>query len=292
MSSNERGPWAIVLAANGGATFVTADARATLMRLALARASRIAPPERTIVVVTASERALQEGELSTLPPTNVLVEPRDRGSAPSILLGVIEAIARDPEATVALVPASHHVADEETLAAALEQAVVAAEWDPVCVAVLGATPDGADADYGWIQPRHGGPISGVRRLLDRPDAKVARELLAAGALWNTQVVAAKANTLLELYASAMPALASAFVELVAGGPDTAELARVYESLAREDFSERLLARSIDRLRVVAVPPCGWSDLGASLRQEEPALAGDDETTRLAPAIAQETTGAR
>ena len=48
----------------------------------------------------------------------------------------------------------------------------------------------------------------------------------------------------------------------------ARLAQLYEHLPALDFSHDILHRSPELLRVISVPPCGWSDLGTPRRVVE------------------------
>ena len=39
----------------------------------------------------------------------------------------------------------------------------------------------------------------------------------------------------------------------------------YDTLDATDFSREILQRSVDRMDMIAVPPCGWTDLGTPER---------------------------
>ena len=275
------GPWAIVLAAGEGRRLAahTTNGRgvtvpkqycsfgreACMLQWALARAGRVAAPDRIVTVVAKEHRSFWERELARLPQENIVVQPRNRGTAAGILLPLIEVVSRDPEATVVVMPSDHHIDDEETFTAAIENAIVAAEWDPVRVVLLGVTPDHADTEYGWILPTHRRwPIASVERFVEKPGAAAAAELLRDGALWNSFVFVAKARTLLELYRRALPSLHLAF-EKYAVEPGAETLSELYGTLTPADFSRDVLEGSVDRLRVLSVPACGWSDLGTPPR---------------------------
>jgi mannose-1-phosphate guanylyltransferase len=55
------------------------DGRATLLETTLARARKIAPPERIVVIVARQHRKWWETELADLPDRNVIVQPENRG---------------------------------------------------------------------------------------------------------------------------------------------------------------------------------------------------------------------
>jgi mannose-1-phosphate guanylyltransferase len=72
-----------------------------------------------------------------------------------------------------------------------------------------------------------------------------------------------------LFEHSMPELVTALARVekrVASGLASAdELAEFYQSLPTLDFSRELLQPNPQRLRVLRVPVCGWSDLGTPRR---------------------------
>src|SRR5262245_31154240 len=105
--------WAIVLAAGEGKRlreltmrggidtpkqFCSLRGGRSLLGDALARAARIAPRKRMLVVVAAEHRRFWERELADLPRENVIVQPANRGTAAGVLLPALTVLERDPEA--------------------------------------------------------------------------------------------------------------------------------------------------------------------------------------------------
>jgi mannose-1-phosphate guanylyltransferase len=279
--SSTKGVWAVVLAAGEGRRLAAHTTNATglsvpkqycsfgrarcMLRWAIDRARRVVAPDQVVTVVAKEHRGFWEHELADLPRENVVVQPRNKGTAAGIRLPLVEILSRDPDATVVVFPSDHYIADEETLTAAIENAIVAVEWDPVRAVLLGITPDAPETEYGWILPTHAGwPLSSVERFVEKPNETVAAELLLRGALWNSFLFVAKARTLVALFEQALPGLAHAFEECAAAPNETA-LARLYTEIPTNDFSHEVLERTVDRLRVLAVPACGWSDLGTPPR---------------------------
>lgn len=84
--------------------------------------------------------------------------------------------------------------------------------------------------------------------------------------WKTRSFAVRGAALLELYrrrhSTIVDAMAKAFTS---GKPALGEL---YERLPNLDFSRNVLEGAEDTLRVLAVPGCGWSDLGTPQRVAE------------------------
>lgn len=274
--------WAIVLAGGEGTRLrpLTTDAAGvavpkqfcsfqrphSMLRDALHRAERHVPKEQIVTVVAAGHRHWWEPELADFPRENVLQQPANRGTAAGILFPLIEILRRDPEAEILVLPSDHFVGDEAVLEQAFQAALPAAHEVFQRVVLLGITPDVPDAEYGWIVPRSRGKelVAGVERFVEKPEAGVARRLLREGGLWNSFMFAASGKTLLFLYREILPDLLLPFLPRLiesAEAWDPARLAETYRDLSTYDFSRHLLERAANHLGVLAVPPCGWSDLG-------------------------------
>ena len=89
-----------------------------------------------------------------------------------------------------------------------------------------------------------------------------------GGLWNSFLMVASGRALTALYLRRRPSLlhALSFAPRRGDGAlDPIALARLYASIPSSDFSRELLQGSEDRLSLVPVPYCGWSDLGTPAR---------------------------
>ncbi len=245
------------------------DGRRSLLRAALQRAQKLVPAARLVPVVAEQHRLWWERELRSLPRENVLVQPVNRGTAAGILLPVLHIFRSDPDARILVLPTDHAVRDEKALARALKSAVEALAKEPQCLLLLGITPDSADPEYGWIlpAPTETNRLDAVQAFVEKPSPAAARGLLEGGALWNSFMFAATARTLLEMFAAYEPALLGAFLDVLADAPAlSVELMRgLYELVPVRDFSRDVLQRSTPRLRVLAVPACGWLDVGTPAR---------------------------
>ena len=274
--------WAIVLAAGEGTRLrdLTTDANGrstpkqfwslgggrSLLGLALARAGRVVPVHRTVVVVAAEHARWWQDELADLPPENVVVQPRNRGTAPGILLPLLTILDRDAGARVVAMASDHYVRDEATLAAGFRLALAGLVPQSQALTLIGITPDGPETDYGWIVP--GGESAfgtqSVRRFVEKPPHDLARTLRASGGVWNSFLFAARAHALVELCRRRLPRTVEAL--LAARGPR--DLGTVYEKIDASDFSRDVLQGAESELRLLIAPPCGWTDLGTPARVRE------------------------
>jgi mannose-1-phosphate guanylyltransferase len=294
-TTSERGEiWGLVLAAGEGSRLVGlarhADGSAapkqfcalvgerTLLATTLERAARLVARRRIVVVVAEEHRRFWQEELAGWPRENVVVQPANRGTAAGLLLPLLHIAGRDPDARVAIFPSDHHVADESIFLASVAEALSALERPLDRIVLLGIEPDRPDTGLGWIAPWRDaiGAPRPVARFVEKPAADEARELAAAGALWNSFVLAARLDALLALYVRRQPELLDRMTDVVlARRPErnrARALAALYAALPARDFSRHVLAGNEDALAVLAVPPCGWSDLGTPERLAECLLA--------------------
>jgi mannose-1-phosphate guanylyltransferase len=285
--------WAIVLAGGSGLRLQSLttgpDGRSvpkqycslqgdrTLLGGAIARAGRIVDPERLIAVVAAEHRRFWEPEFVPLVSDNVVVQPRNRGTASGILLPLLSVVERDPSARVVLLPSDHHVESEALLAVTLLGALQSVASDSMRVTLLGITPNAATSDYGWIMPVAGASrLRAVDRFIEKPETDLARLLMCSGALWNSFIMVGRAAAFLQLYLNRQPALLTALAEAFLQPPAevAATLSALYRTLPSSDFSRDVLQGSESRLDVLEVPPCGWTDLGTPERVAECLLNSD------------------
>jgi mannose-1-phosphate guanylyltransferase len=137
------------------------------------------------------------------------------------------------------------------------------------IVLLGIAPDHFDPELGYIVPgkeRRTG-IHSVRVFIEKPDAGLAAALHAQRAVWNSFIIAARGQDLLDLYAERFPDVVLAMTRAIRSndGRNDWALSNLYEALPEIDFSRHVIADATQRLRLLPVPSCGWSDLGTPAR---------------------------
>jgi mannose-1-phosphate guanylyltransferase len=227
------------------------------------------PSERVVVVVVAEQhRGFWARELTDVPPANIVVQPRNRGTAAGVLLPLLSIyLRRDPMARFLVLPSDHYVADEAELKGALVDAIRNTQPDDRRVLLLGMTPSGFDPEYGWMLPAlaDGRGPRAICRFVEKPDRETAEDLMRRGALLNAFIFVAPAKALLLLFERTHPRMLGMLSRCVREGMERARLERLYEALPTADFSRDVLQPSTRWLSVTAVPDCGWSDLGTPAR---------------------------
>jgi mannose-1-phosphate guanylyltransferase len=279
--SNGRGAtWVVVLAGGDGsrlrAITTTASGLAvpkqfcslrdgpSLLNETLQRAASIAEEARICTVVAQQHERWWRRPLQSLPPENVIVQPRNCGTAVGLLLPLVDILDRDPNAHVVVLPSDHHFGEEAVLRRALARAVGVTRESDSKILLLGIAPEFADSELGYIVPgRLGAELSPVSQFAEKPSPREAQALIERGALWNVFVLVAQVSALVALLARAAPLLMEKIREARRCG--RAAMAALYGRLSSIDFSHDVARGNEASLAVLRVPPCGWTDLGTPER---------------------------
>jgi mannose-1-phosphate guanylyltransferase len=147
--------------------------------------------------------------------------------------------------------------------------------NPQELLLVGIEPEEADPELGYIIPGRRDSDDAARkveRFVEKPPAVLARELLRAGALWNSFIFAACAPALLGMLRGAMPEIVERMETALARdarlGARSLALEEMYTELPSVDFSRAVIQGAEAGLRVITAPACGWSDLGTPRRVAE------------------------
>lgn len=240
----------------------------SLLRATLDRACNIVNRDHIVVVVAERHRPWWEVELKDLPRENVVAQPDNRGTAVAILCALASILRRDRSPLLLVMPSDHDVEEEDVMLRKERRALRAAAIHEQDLVLLGITPTHIDVEYGLIVPVSGqvGTSRKVMTFVEKPALSTAAQLMRRGAMWNSFVFGCTGSALYALYEDIVPALLGASLAAFDGGsaePDA--LAMLFRDLPMRDFSRDLLQRNARRLRVIAVPACGWTDLGTPAR---------------------------
>lgn len=248
--------------------FAVLDGERSLLQRTIERWLPLSPPERTVVVLPRAHEEIGRAQLAEWPALHVVSQPRNRGTAAGLLLGLAYVLERAPDAFVCVSPADHHFDIESEARRAVTCARAAAAEHPIVL--VGAAATSGETEYGWIVR---GPSTGacahVRGFIEKPDREAAARLMRAGALWNTFLLVARAQTLWDRAALRLPVHATAIRHCrpIASTRTRGELSEAYDRLPARDLSRDVLQNE-NALAVVELTPCGWSDLGSPERVRE------------------------
>lgn len=239
--------------------------RYTLLQQTRDRAARIIPPEQTIYAVTRAHERYYAADLGQT-GSPMLVQPSNRGTAPAILLSLLNIARHDPDALVAVLPCDHYYSDENALTQSLECAFKVAAASRDSVVLLGAPASGPEVEFGWIQlgSSTSDRLFRVRGFQEKPDLHAAERLYHSGALWNTFVMVGHVQAFLDLAWAGVPQLTAqledALPNLLLDG-NIYVTQDLYNAIPTTDFSRTVLSPGASRLLVLRLHNMDWHDLG-------------------------------
>ncbi len=224
--------WAAVLAGGSGTRFwplstpslpkqfLALDAEVPLLEAAVKRIEGLVGVERILIITGQTFVARTRELLRTIPPENVLGEPRAASTAPALTWATVVAGSRDSEASVLSLHADWHVGDDAAFRRTAARALDVAEHEDFLVTV-GIVPTRPETGYGYIVPGEGleGDARRVDRFIEKPDAEQATRLMTQGALWNSGLFAWTVRRFREECVAHAPEIAPHLAALEAGNVD-------------------------------------------------------------------------
>ncbi|WIX34547.1 mannose-1-phosphate guanylyltransferase/mannose-6-phosphate isomerase [Salinicola sp. JS01] len=196
----------------------------------------------------------------------ILLEPAPRNTAPAIALAALQAMVRDPDAMLLVLPADHAIRDPEALRAALGPAQAAARQGRLVT--FGVTPTRAETGYGYIEtsesPSEAFAVP-IQRFVEKPDAATAEAYLASGRyLWNSGMFLMRADRYLEELGAHRPDMLDAVTAAWEARQSDLDFLRVapapFAACEAESVDFAVMENTAEGC-VVALD-AGWSDVGS------------------------------
>jgi mannose-1-phosphate guanylyltransferase len=265
----------------------------TLLRDTWDRLVPLSGADRIMVVTGRAHRAAVEGQLPELVDHNVVLESEPRDSSAAIGLAAAILAKREPDVVIGSFAADHVIGKLDRFAAAVTEAVAAAEAG--FIALIGITPNEPATGFGYIHfgERHvidGAPRARmVDRFVEKPDLETAQSYLADGNyLWNASMFISRADVLLAQLGESQPELLAGLTELADAWDSPrrgAVVDRVWPTLAKIAIDYSVAEPAAAAGRVVVIPAdFDWDDVGdfasiaklhAGGRKSDLAILGED-----------------
>ena len=217
MQTTAAAPWTLILAGGDGTRLrpltrqIAGDARPkqfcplldgeTLLDRTRRRADLLSRPDHQVVVVTRSHEPYYRPLVADLAPGRLVVQSRNRGTAPGLLYPLLRIAELAGDVPVAVFPSDHFVDDDAAFVGAVRSAVEGVHARPDLVVLLGVEASEPETEYGWIEPAaralplDGEPVFPIRRFWEKPSAELAADLLTRGCLWNSFVMVGRISRL-------------------------------------------------------------------------------------------------
>lgn len=247
--------------------FLPLTGEGTLFQQTIARVRLLADVGAPIVVASEEHRFLAAEQLleSGVTGATIVLEPLARNTAPAIALGALQAIQRDPEAILLVLPADHLIGNTESFKDAVQRALAAAKqgW----LVTFGIRPDRPETGFGYIRRAEilDENAFHVGQFVEKPNLKTAEAYLADGGYdWNSGMFLFKASRYLEELEKHAPAMLAAVRVAHAEAKADLDFVRLeQETFAKvpDNSIDYAVMEKTNRAAVVPVS-CEWSDIGS------------------------------
>lgn len=260
------------------------------------RARALSGVKSVLIVGNDVHRFLILDELAELGavPTELLLEPVARNTAPALAVAALHVRRLDPDALLLAMPADHHITDQAHFAAAVERGLRSARQG--AVVVFGVKPTQAHTGYGYIRIGGVAGPDGVYRVAqfrEKPDTQTAAAYMVSGEyFWNSGIFLVRADAYLQELAKHAPDIARA----ATAAAESMERDGTFLRINRDAF-KLCRSESIDyavmehtKTAVMVELDAGWTDLGSWSSLREAAGCGNEDNVTRGDVLLTNVTG--
>jgi mannose-1-phosphate guanylyltransferase len=188
----------------------------SLLQMTFERLENVSPSENIYIVTNTVYKDMVLEQLPGINPSQVLLEPERKNTAPCIAYAASKIHALNPDANLIISPADHLILQETNFAATINAAIESAENGRI--ATIGIKPTRPDTGYGYIEfdatlevvPNATIPVQQFR---EKPDLDTAKEFVSAGNFyWNSGIFIWKSKTVLAALEKYQEALYTCFCD--------------------------------------------------------------------------------
>ena len=179
----------------------------TQLQTTFDRFSKIISSENIFVCTNKEFSAMVREQLPEVREHNVLVEPVNRGTAPSVAWADLRILHERPDANVIIAPSDQYVVNEEMFFRSVEIGMSYVTENNVLLA-MGVKPTRPEPGYGYIQL---GQLSckpdvfSVKSFTEKPERDFAIMFMNSGEFyWNTGIFMANAQFLFDSFVQQFP----------------------------------------------------------------------------------------
>jgi len=247
--------------------FLSLAGQGTLFQQTVTRTQLLPEVASPIVVASEDHRFLAAEQLleSGIDGATIVLEPLARNTAPAIALGALQAIERDSDAILLVLPADHLIGDAKSFTEGVQLALPAARdgW----LVTFGIRPDRPETGFGYIR-RAESIADGayqVKQFVEKPALATAQAYVEDGGYdWNSGMFMFKATRYLEELGLHAPEMLQAVRAAHASAKKDLDFVRIdSEAFAKvpDNSIDYAVMEKTQRAAVIPVS-CDWSDIGS------------------------------
>ena len=160
----------------------------TLIQKTFSRLSKLIPVENILILTNEKYNVLVLEQLPQVSPSQVLLEPAMRNTAPCILYASLKIQKQNPDAVMVVAPSDHWIEDEAAFVNDLQQSFDFCAANNALM-TLGIQPTFPNTGFGYIEYNlDETAIKKVAQFREKPDYETAKAFLKSGNfVWNAGI---------------------------------------------------------------------------------------------------------
>ncbi len=173
------------------------------------RFAKVMPKENILICTTKAYEPIVKEQLPDLPERNMLIEPVNRNTAPSVAWANMRIKRKNPDANIVITPSDQLVQNEESFMRSLETGLGYVTENEVLLAI-GVRPTRPEPGYGYIQM---GDMSckpevyRVKSFTEKPERQFAKMFMESGEFyWNTGIFIVNSRYLTKSFEEIFPSV--------------------------------------------------------------------------------------
>ncbi|MCK9324696.1 MAG: mannose-1-phosphate guanylyltransferase [Bacteroidales bacterium] len=240
----------------------------TLIQHTFKRFQAICPTQNILIVSNVEYRDLILEQLPEIHPSQLLLEPLRKNTAPCIAYANQRIATINPDATIIVAPSDHLILDEIEFLRIIREGVGFVRSRDVLL-TLGIRPNRPETGYGYIQVNDLEDFDGfpnlhkVKTFTEKPNLELAQIFLDSGDFfWNSGVFVWSLTSIQRAYERHLPDMQGLFADgrqLYGTDVEEAFIKQVYGACDKISIDYGLMEKA-DNVYVLCAD-FGWSDLG-------------------------------
>ncbi len=196
----------------------------------------------------------------------IILEPVGRNTAPAIALAAFDALKKDEDAILLVLPADHDIKNITEFHKAIEIGLGQALDDKFVT--FGIVPDSPETGYGYIKSADSvgvNEVSKIEKFVEKPDQETATKYLDEGGYyWNSGMFMFKASAYLDALQTFAPEIYKACQNAINTGKVDMDFIRVGVDEFTQCPSDSIDYAVMEKVSNAVVIPVdiGWSDVGS------------------------------
>jgi mannose-1-phosphate guanylyltransferase len=184
----------------------------TLLQMTFDRFAKVVPASNILIVSNKDYKDIILEQLPLIKPSQVLLEPNRRNTAPCVAYAVSHIKAINPKANMVVAPADHLILKEIEFLNAIERGLNFVNEHPNLL-TLGIKPNRPETGYGYIQisDQAMGDFKKVKTFTEKPNLELAKVFVESGEFfWNSGVFIWSVESIWNAFNEFLPEIVAKF----------------------------------------------------------------------------------